>query len=115
MSKIGEFFRPRLFKIIFAISIFLTIFFLQSIPFSYSFSLLTILIDLVISYLIASLLDFFIKSRTVKITIAIILGLVTIAAGFFSFVSRALVCDPVHNPGGNGDGGMICDPVHNPS
>lgn len=56
--------------------------------------------SLIISYLISSLIDHYISSKSVKLTIALISGLSTliIIYIFFKILSEPLICDPIHKP-----------------
>jgi hypothetical protein len=85
------------------------------------FALIFLIVTLFLSWLIASLLDYFIKNKTLKITIATILAIVSIFAAWMAIRSTGgggMVCDPVHDPvhppGGDG-GPVVCDPVHMPN
>jgi hypothetical protein len=112
---VKEFFKINTWKII--ICIILTILIYGSIDlfffspfriFNLMTSLVFLIISIIIGYLLACLIDYFIKSKFIKIIIAVILAIFAILIGWIIF-SRSFitVCDPVHDP-------RVCDPVHVP-
>jgi hypothetical protein len=73
-----------------------------------------LLLGLILSYVFGCFIDYFIQNEKVKITIAIISGMVSllIIYAFYKMVTEPIICDPVHIPTNNQ---TICDPVHQPS
>jgi len=119
MAAAVEFFRPNWLKLVLALTLILPIFtalmFILVVlsgwfhthvnPLAYlNFNLLVILMCLA-GYLAGCLLDFFLKSRPLKIAIAVVAAFVTIVIGYIFLFGRIGVSDPVHRP-------MVCDPVH---
>lgn len=117
MGKLREIFKPNRFK-----SVLIIVLFIPSIVLSFlSIDMLRdgfvyweiqhiiaiIVIGGLLSYLGGSLIDYFIKSRTIKIVIASISALISIIIGYITLASMTMVCDPVHD--------MVCDPVHVPT
>ena len=81
-------------------------------PYSNTNPITTIVIlisSIIIGYVVACLIDYFVKSRVIKIIVAVILAIVAIIFGWFSLARNIMVCDPVHDPRP-----VVCDPVHQP-
>ncbi|HOI39585.1 MAG TPA: hypothetical protein PL168_02550 [Methanobacterium sp.] len=136
MVDLKEVLYPNKFKIIFFIIIFIPfaslvmLFFGQYINANnYYFSSSSILVDtaaflmsisfflvvgLVLSYLIGCIIDTSIQNEKIKITIAIISGIISLLIVYLIYrvITEPVICDPVHVPGNNQ---TICDPVHTPS
>ena len=113
MPTLKEFIIPNPLKIALMLSLLTPIFFVSMFIDILSFHnvIFIVIITLIFSYLIAALLDTFIKSRTVKIIIASILGIVSILILIVIYIySTTMICDPVHNPSDN-----VYDPVHSPA
>ncbi len=110
---IKEFLKPNWMKIILSITWLVPVLIFCFILFggiNAQAILLIFIIAIIISYAIGSCLDYFIRNKTVKIIIASLSGLLSIAISYIVVrsITGAMVCDPVHNP-------IICDPVHQPS
>lgn len=116
VGKLKDIFRPNRFK-----SLLIIVLFIPSIVLSFlSFDMLRggfvywemwhsiaiIVFGALISVVGGSFIDYFIKSRTIKIVIASISALISIIIGFITLASMTMVCDPVHD--------VVCDPVHVP-
>lgn len=117
-----NFFKPNKFRwilyVILIIPIFLLIYGILNILISNGWRLLElnftntftiIVLGVISTYLIGNCIDYFIKSKTVKIIIASILAVISIILAYFFTRINMMVCDPVHNPPG------VYDPVPNPS
>ena len=117
MGELRDIFKPNRFK-----NILIIVLFIPSIVLSFlsidmlrdgfvywgiQHAIAIIVIGGLLSYLGGSLIDYFIKSRTIKIVIASISALISIIIGFLTLASMTMVCDPVHD--------MVCDPVHVPT
>jgi hypothetical protein len=117
MENIIEILKPNTFKIIFSALVFIPICalliavsyphfwtyqfnFYYNTPFNFVYLPSLALTSLGIGYFIASFIDHYIPNKNVKLTIAIISGLVTliIIYIFYKMISEPLVCDPVHTP-----------------
>jgi NhaP-type Na+/H+ or K+/H+ antiporter len=117
MVSFKEFIKPNGLKIVLSIVLLLPIsalffffFALISIPLRriipidrvlFLIFIVGIIAAVVISYLIGSLFDTFIKSRAVKIVIVAVMSLLSIIIGYFIyrfFSMQFTVCDPVHTP-----------------
>lgn len=73
-----------------------------------------ILGGLILSYFLGCFIDYYVQNEKIKITIAIISGIVSliIVYLFYKMITEPVICDPVHLPGNNQ---TVCDPVHKPS
>jgi hypothetical protein len=73
-----------------------------------------LVVGLVLSYLIGCIIDTSIQNEKIKITIAIISGIISLLIVYLIYrvITEPVICDPVHVPGNNQ---TICDPVHTPS
>jgi hypothetical protein len=110
MTAAKDLFRPNGLKILLALTLLLPILFLVMIfagLLLYN-PVILIILACVISYVVSSLVDHFIKSRTVKIIIASLAALISIVLGYVFVRSMMQVCDPVHTP-------QVFDPVHTPT
>lgn len=67
---------------------------------------------LILSYLLGSLIDYYIQNRNLKIFIIIISGLISLGIIYvlYKMVTEPIICDPVHVPPNQN----ISDPVHEP-
>lgn len=67
---------------------------------------------LILSYLLGSLIDYYIQNRNLKIFIVIISGLISLGIIYvlYKMVTEPIICDPVHVPPNQN----ISDPVHEP-
>jgi len=111
---VKEFFKLNVLKVVMGILLTIItfeIFMWNSNQFSGTYNTITTIILIIfcilIGYLISCVIDYFVKSRFIKILIAVILAIVAIIFGWFSLARNVMVCDPVHDP-------RVCDPVHQP-
>jgi hypothetical protein len=102
MTNIKDLLKPTGLKIVLSLALLVPSLILSFIVISFSLQkiIFLIVLGIVISYLIASFLDYFIKSRNVKIIIASISGLVSVVAAYiiYKIISEPVICDPVHEP-----------------
>lgn len=75
---------------------------------------ISLLLGLILSYLLGCLIDHYIQNEKIKITIAIISGVISLIViyAIYKMVTEPIICDPVHLPTNNQ---TICDPVHQPN
>jgi len=113
---VKEFFKLNILKVFMTIFLIIISFEILMGIFTPEYSdtsaIVTIIIfiaSILIGYLIACTIDYFVKSRVIKIVIAVILAVIAIILGWFSLARNIMVCDPVHDPGP-----VVCDPVHVP-
>jgi len=106
-----EFFKPNVLKVIMAILLIAISFEMLMWNFIRVTTPFILIFPIIIGYFIACVIDYFIKNRVAKIIIAVILAIIAIIFGWFSLARNIVVCDPVHNPGGDP---MVFDPVHQP-
>jgi len=73
-----------------------------------------LVVGMVLSYLLGCFIDYSIQNEKIKITIAIIAGIISLLILYllYKMLTEPVICDPVHVPGNNQ---TICDPVHTPS
>lgn len=71
-------------------------------------TLIILVLGLILTYIIGNCIDYFIKSKTVKIIIALFLAVISLILAYFFTRVNIMVCDPVHDP-------RVYDPVPNPS
>ena len=73
-----------------------------------------LVVGIVLSYLFGCIIDTYIKNEKVKITIAIISGIISLLIAYmlYKMLTEPVICDPVHVPCNNQ---TVCDPVHTPS
>ncbi len=71
-----------------------------------------IVLGLILSYVLGCFIDNSIQNEKIKITIAIVSGIVSllIIYALYKMVTEPVICDPVHVPNQT-----ICDPVHQPT
>ncbi len=102
---VKKFFKPNTLKVV--MGIFLIIISFEVLWNFTEAAIIIFPVSILIGYLIACAIDHFVKSRAVKMIIAVVLVAVAIVLGWFSLVRNIVVCDPVHRP-------EVCDPVHQP-
>jgi hypothetical protein len=112
MTIAYDLFRPNGLKLLLAVTLIIPVFFalVLSTGFSSSNIVVPAAITIVISYIVACVLDEVIQSRTSKILIASVAAVVSLILGYILVRSMSVVCDPVHDPGH-----IVCDPVHTPA
>lgn len=73
-----------------------------------------LLLGLILSYLFGCSIDYFIQNEKIKLTIAIISGIISLLIVYllWKMITEPVICDPVHVPSNNQ---TVCDPVHTPS
>lgn len=69
-------------------------------PLFFDFIVIAMLIGLILSYLLGSLLDYFIQSERVKIIIAVFAGMISLLIVYilYRILTEPVICDPVHTP-----------------
>jgi predicted neutral ceramidase superfamily lipid hydrolase len=72
----------------------------QNVLSSLGIILFGLLLSVLLSYYLGCLLDTLIKLRSVKVGVAVLLGVVSAVIGFFAYYAffGIRVCDPVHEP-----------------
>lgn len=72
----------------------------SSSPLFFDFIVIAVLIGLILSYLLGSLLDYFIQSERIKIIIAFFAGMISllIVYSLYKMLTEPVICDPVHTP-----------------
>lgn len=122
MADIREFLKPNKIKIILVLSMAIPIIILIITVFGLNFTytdynylashylvnpalfLITIslflLFGLILSYLLGSLIDYYLKNKNLKIFIAFISGLISLLIIYilYKMVTEPIICDPVHEP-----------------
>lgn len=73
---------------------------------------ISIIFGIILSYFLGCLIDHFIQNEKIKITIAIVSGVISLIVVYaiYKIVTEPTICDPVHLPVNK----TICDPVHQP-
>lgn len=112
MTGICDFFRPNGLKVILALTFLVPVYvaIMLAAGFPYPDTVVAAALAVIISYGAACVLDCCIGSRTVKIAIAAVAGVLSIILGYLFTQTVHVVCDPVHDPGR-----IVCDPVHTPA
>lgn len=110
MISMRDFLVPGRLRLILAITLVIPALFVILIVTGPGFGELfvPVVLALIVAYLLASVIDYTIQSRAIKIAVASVAALVSLVIGTLMVRSMTMVCDPVHDPG------IVCDPVHVP-
>ncbi len=111
MPDTGDCFLPEPLRLILAATLVIPVLAVILIVTGWGLSspLVPVVLAIIVAYIAACLIDYFVKSRTAKIAVASVAALASLAIGYLLIRSMTMVCDPVHEPGG-----IVCDPVHVP-